>query len=186
MRVRRLERADLPALAEAWGDLVAHGHGVDPRFGPATGRDGLLREHLFHALFAVRHPFPPAWVAAEGPHLVGFVHGFPLTALPVLHHPPTARIADLWIRADRRRRGLGAALVSSFVEAARQAGYARVEVGTLARDEAAVAFWRSQGFSDWRVELLREAPLYSGATQGSSPATSIRQGSMSTTRSEKK
>lgn len=156
MRVRRLERADLPALARAWEDLVAHGHEVDPRFGPSTGRDGLLRDHLFHALFEVRHPFPPAWVADDREALVGFVHGFPLHALPVLHQPPTARIADLWVRADRRRRGIGRMLVAAFVEGAAAAGYPRVEVGTLARDEAAVAFWRSQGFGDWRVDLLRQ------------------------------
>lgn len=184
MRIRRLERADLPALADAWEELVAHGHRIDRRFGPSAGRGGLLREYLFHTLLEVRHPFPPAWVADDG-QLVGFIHGFALRVLPVFEHSPTARIADLWVRADRRRRGIGTGLVAAFVEGATAAGYPRVEVGTLALDAAAVGFWQSQGFDAWRVELIREA-AYSGAVQGGSPAASMRQGSSTTSRSEKK
>lgn len=96
----------------------------------------------------------PAPLPEAGP-LVAFLGGAPASVSRVFDRPPTARIETLYVAPSHRRRGLGRRLVELFVETAHAAGYPEIEVGTLVRDERAVAFWRAAGFDPMRVVLVR-------------------------------
>lgn len=182
--VRPMERGDLDGVVQGWQALMRAGHEADPRYVIGPDATDAFRARLRGSVFGAFHPFPPAWVAVAEPRVVGFLHGYAMPGAPVLDHPPTARIFDVWVCPDHRKRGLGRQLVEAFVGRARASGHPWVEVGTLARDARAVAFWRSLGFADWQVILLHDADHC--ASQTPSPSTSIRQGSSSTALSAKK
>ena len=74
---------------------------------------------------------------------------------PVLDSPPTAVITDAYVSPDHRRGGVGRALFDGVIAWATRRGVGQLEVGTLARDVRAVAFWRDLGFGEWRVNLAR-------------------------------
>lgn len=154
--VRPMERSDIPGVLGAWEDLMATGRQADPRFRASADPREMYRAYLLDRVFGAFHPFPPAWVAVDGEAVVGWIQGFALPVLPLVDQPPTARIGDMWVHADHRRRGIGTRLVEAFVERANAAGYPWIEVGTLTRDARAVAFWERQGFTGWKVVLLRE------------------------------
>jgi len=147
-------RADLDAVLQMMLQLNAAGTRSDPRYQLAEDALPSLRAHALERWFGIFHPFPVGFVADAGERLVGVVQGAVQPAHPVLEQPPTARIGSLWVDPEWRRQRLATRLVQTYVQSARDAGFPWVEVGTLARDERAVAFWRSAGFGDWRITLL--------------------------------
>ena len=100
-------------------------------------------------------PFPACFVAELDGRLIGYVQGDISGPHPILDEPPKARIGNLWVEPEHRRKGIARDLVNTYVSAANAAGFPWVEVGTLTKDARAVAFWRALGFGDWRVSLLR-------------------------------
>ncbi len=153
--IRPGARADLGGVIDGWQALLSNGHRVDPRFLPATHSREVLRTWAIDRWFHRTHPFPPLWVAGWEDQVVGFLSGGLLAELPVLDRAPAARIDNLWVDPSCRRQALGSSLVCAFTESSRAAGYSEVEVGTLAADTQALAFWTSLGFAPWRVQLLR-------------------------------
>ncbi len=155
--LRPMERKDLEAVLDMLVALNATGHQADPRYRMADSGRAAMRQHMLDRWFGIFHPIPVGWVAEVGAAPVGFVAGMVLPPSAIIAAPPTARIGDMWVDPGHRRRGLGRRLVEAFVDSAHRAGIANVEVGTLAKDDRAVAFWRSLGFGDWKVILTRVA-----------------------------
>ncbi|HLO36497.1 MAG TPA: GNAT family N-acetyltransferase [Candidatus Deferrimicrobium sp.] len=86
--------------------------------------------------------------AFEGDELVGFV---------------SAEYKVAVVRPDRRRRGIGRALVRAALDAERARGRADLLLGALPGDEDARAFLRATGFTFhsmlWDLDLPRDAPI---------------------------
>jgi ribosomal protein S18 acetylase RimI-like enzyme len=83
-------------------------------------------------------------VAVDGDDVVGSVYGH-LLAAP--HRPePRCLLYEFDVRPRWRRRGIGAALVRAFVDAARDAGAFSVWLVTNASNDAAMATYRRCGF----------------------------------------
>ncbi|MEN3285655.1 MAG: hypothetical protein V7607_6795 [Solirubrobacteraceae bacterium] len=61
-------------------------------------------------------------------------------------------LEDLFVSAQARRGGLGRALLEAAIERARERGARRIALDTAERNEAAVALYRSFGFSDEAYE----------------------------------
>ena len=153
--IRPIERKELERALDLWEGLMRNGADADPRFALAPDARAVYRDWARETWF-LADPFARVLVAVEGGFFAGFVHMLPVRPLPVLAQPPTARIADLWVEAAWRRRGIGRALVSAAITAAKGKGFDRFEVGTLTHDERAVAFWRSVGFRDYEITLVRK------------------------------
>ena len=154
MIIRPAAPHELEPLLALWEALMANGNAADPRFRATPDARAHMREWARNTWFEQR-PFVRMWVAAA-PNLVGFVHGFPRAALPIIDFPPTVRIGDLFVQPDARGEGLGRSLVNHLLQGAASAGYRRAEVSTLTADARAVAFWAKLGFGDLMVTLSRE------------------------------
>jgi ribosomal protein S18 acetylase RimI-like enzyme len=61
-------------------------------------------------------------------------------------------LEDLFVSAQARRGGLGRALLAAAIERARARGCRRIALDTAERNTAAVALYRSFGFSDEAYE----------------------------------
>ncbi|MEV4146699.1 GNAT family N-acetyltransferase [Amycolatopsis sp. NPDC049691] len=145
---------DVPALVASAAALFAEDAGSrDPRMdlgwpdreGAAYYR-GLVRDEKALCLLA------RADGAAAG-HLIGRL--LPIGSLC----PKAVRAAleSMRVAAEHRRRGVGEALVSAFVDWARDRGANELVVQAYAANDGAVAFYRAQGFRPFEVTLTREA-----------------------------
>jgi ribosomal protein S18 acetylase RimI-like enzyme len=151
-----MERRDVGAVLAMMMALNRAGHAIDPRYQVRADAEATLRDVINHEWLGVFRPFPAAFVAEVGGQLAGYIQGDLGRPHPILVEPPKAKIGNLWVQPQHRRKGLASALVAAYITAAKGAGIDCIEVGTLGTDERAVAFWRSVGFSDWRITLIRQ------------------------------
>ncbi|MCA9494248.1 MAG: GNAT family N-acetyltransferase [Myxococcales bacterium] len=151
--IRAAERSDLRDIVPLLEELDREGTRSDPRYRvrpEATARMATTLGELWFDRFL---PFPPCLIADVDGDVVGVVSALPAAAHPILADEPTARIQQLYVRPEHRRRGLARELVHQMRMRANQAGYPRVEVSTLAMDARALGFWRATGFCDLRIVL---------------------------------
>jgi GNAT superfamily N-acetyltransferase len=94
-------------------------------------------------------PRQAGWIAVEDGRRLGCV-------LMVEEDAETARLRLLLVQPDGRGRGLGAALVDTALQFARDAGFARVVLWTNDPLKAAAHLYRERGFA-----LVREEPHHS-------------------------
>ena len=58
-----------------------------------------------------------------------------------------AFIRDFYIRPDRRRQGVGTAVVQAIRAVAEREGWVRIDLNVRADNPSGLAFWQSQGFN---------------------------------------
>jgi len=68
---------------------------------------------------------------------------------------PYAYISDLVVLPEYRRRGIGRALLEQAETVARESGAPILRVGVLARNATAVRLYRTTGFTDYHVQLVK-------------------------------
>ena len=99
----------------------------------------------------------PVLVAVEGERLLGLIA---LHWTPMLHlAAPLARITALIVRDDARGTGVGRQLVDAGAALARNAGCDQLELTTALHRTDAQAFYRSMGFTESSVRLVRPLPM---------------------------
>ncbi|HEY2418518.1 MAG TPA: GNAT family N-acetyltransferase [Steroidobacteraceae bacterium] len=133
LRLRVAEEADIPVLFELIGEL-ADFEQLRPQM---TGTPEQLRRHLFgepryaHALMA-------EWDAAVAGFALYFFNYSTFLCRPGLY------LEDLFVRSHFRGRGIGAGLLRSLEQRARDAGCGRLEWAVLDWNQRAIDFY--QGF----------------------------------------
>ncbi len=80
-------------------------------------------------------------LAKRGDHVLGCV------ALKPLEPPRVAEIKRLFVRPQARGTGVGQALVTAILEAARALGYAEIKLDTLPGMKGAIALYKEAGFT---------------------------------------
>lgn len=148
--LRRARRADLPALAALWSELVEQHATLDAAFALRAGAAAALEAELARELDDADHAL---FVSDADGVPVGFC------AVQVQHGPAVAvemhraEITELVVARSARRAGRGRALAEAALAWARERGAARVEVRVAARNPSGQAFWRSVGFGAF-VDVL--------------------------------
>lgn len=149
--LRRARSSDKDRLVELWFRLSADGHTADVRY--------VLAAHAGEAAVDFVEGWvtgaQPTWVAEADGQVVAFIVTKRAAAHVVLELPETLVITDAYVLDEYRRRGIARGLFETVRDHAETEGVTALEVGTLANDNRAVAFWRSVGFGDWRVALAR-------------------------------
>ncbi len=154
MDVRPAERRDVDGIFAMWEALQSQGTASDPRYATATGARTTWLKAGFAEDCLRKVPFPGCLVADDGA-LCGFVTGTLTGPTYVLAPVAGARIDSLYVAPRVRRQGVGRRLVETFIAVAERAGVDGVDVGTLIKDERAVAFWKGLGFDPMRITLVR-------------------------------
>lgn len=149
--VRLATPEDIPAIVERWRELMAAHAALDPdlyRLAPHAPQTygAFVRRRMGDRRTAV-------FVAPDGDDLAGYVVGGVGRRAPVFAVQDVGMIFDLAVRPDRRRSGVGRALVEAIAEWFRRHDVSWLQVNHSPANESATAFWRALGF---RV-LLSEA-----------------------------
>lgn len=144
------DRAAIAALRRTWTEENA-GHAVDdPTF-----------EDRFAAWFEREHDQRVTWLAHQGDEPVGMLNLLVFTRMPFPLDADTARptrwgyLANCFVVAGVRNRGVGDALVAACTAYADAHGFARI---VLSPSERSVPFYARAGFTPATALMVRPAP----------------------------
>lgn len=150
--IRRAEPGDLGALTRLWIAITRHHEPLDPLFQLRPGAEAEVRRLLRAFL---RDPDAAGFVCEVAGELVGMITVRVDRAPPILQEVRRAEISDLGVHQDRRRRGIGRALVHAALDWVRSREVERVEVRVASGNAEGQAFWRNEGFADHMDVLHR-------------------------------
>ena len=134
LRLRVAEEADVPDIFQLIGELADY----ERLRTQMTGALEDLRRHLFgepryaHALMA-------EWNGAVAGFALYFFNYSTFLCRPGMY------LEDLFVRPDYRGRGIGAGLLRSLEQRAREAGCGRLEWAVLDWNQGAIDFYRGLG-----------------------------------------
>ncbi len=140
--VRPARRADLPALARIWRELMLLHEVTDARFAlapaaeqrwVALAEDMLGRDDGF------------LLVAEEKGAAVGFCVGWIARNPPIYRAPEVGFISEIAVTASAQRRGVGRSLVREAARWFAGQDVVEMQLSTAVWNEGAQQFWRSLG-----------------------------------------
>jgi len=143
MQIRLATQDHVTALAELYVEFFAHNAEQQPRYYKKAFESGS------YPASTIANEKEDIFVAVEDDMLHGFIHVVEGATPPYDCFVPQtfATIVDLYVRADRRRKGIGA----SLLDAARQWAHAKnldyLELNVLAENEDGIRFYRHQRFN---------------------------------------
>ena len=103
----------------------------------------------------IAHPLPRSalFVAQASDELVGYAVVGPALRKSAGDDPDVAELYAIYVLADHWGRGVGYALHSAALEAARELGYRRAQLWVLPGSARTIAFYERQGWQDDQHEV---------------------------------
>jgi ribosomal protein S18 acetylase RimI-like enzyme len=150
--IRPVTSEDAPAIAQLWESLVAFHQTLDSALpGAAPNGAGRYTKRLLQHL---DDPYTHALVAEDAGEIVGFMLGMIVDLLPdIFAQEPGGFLADMFVDADYRRRGVGKALVNALQDWFREQGVDHFDWHVAAHNADALAFWRSIGGREVMIRM---------------------------------
>ncbi|MCX6772116.1 MAG: GNAT family N-acetyltransferase [Candidatus Micrarchaeota archaeon] len=137
MKIRKMTRADLPALAEMNADAF---------------RDITAKQAMSFLLGTYAHKVDGAClVAEEKGQLVGAIFG----NRKITYVSKTAEIPSLFISKRFQGKGIGKALLKACLSAMKKKGIQSVSLTVRSNDRRAQNLYAKAGFKPFRLMLLR-------------------------------
>lgn len=145
--------ADYPALRTCFVELQAWERQFEPSMPrPEEVADAYLADMLKRCTASRGRVF----VAEQNGAIAGFVCLMAKVEADLDESlEPYSYVSDLLVRAAYRGRGIGRQLMAAAEAAAREAQTARLKVGVLAANKGAYEFYRTGGFREYAIQLVK-------------------------------
>jgi len=142
--IRLAEASDAERIGELWSEMVAYHAELDAQtFRPAERGAELYARGILDRL---NDPQARVLVLEMDGEVAGFINGVVADITTEMFMPlRCGLLADIYLRAAYRRRGFGRQLVERLALWFRSQGVDHFEWHVSARNQAALAFWRSIG-----------------------------------------
>lgn len=142
--IREALEDDLETVVDLWEELLEYHRTIDSSYW-APARDA--RETMLQWWRQAPEDADRLLLVAEVQgEVVGFVHGTLANTPPPIEDRPFVGISDIAVRADRRRRGIGRALIDALSEGFAEREPQELRLSVALRNDAAVAFYGELGF----------------------------------------
>lgn len=154
----------MDAIARLWEALVEYHHELDPDLPTAT-MQGSMR-YARRLIDQLDNPTTQVLVALQDSHIVGYVLGVVVDLAPeIFAQEPSGLLADIYVDASHRRKGVGRALVRELVNWFSSNGLRYYEWHAAVQNPDAVAFWRALGGREVMLRMRADVvPLNLGNT----------------------
>jgi len=152
VRIETPSTSAVDALTDLWVDLAADQHRHGSHLATEDNRE-TLRSSIGRHVMSSR-----VRVAREDDRLLGFVM-FTVESGSLARTVSRGLIENLYVVPDRRREGIGTALLSHAEDALRDANVERIALDVLAENDDAREFYAHHGYDPHRLTV--EKPIES-------------------------
>lgn len=152
----RIEVADSSVLAQIidlWTELMEFHQEFEPHYRVKGDAQLEFQAYLYESMESDESM---VLVAMDGEETVGY------SISRIAEHPPVFEIetfgliVEIYVKEEYRRRGLASSMLDEIVRRFDSRGIGRLELHIAAGNEAALAFWESQGFRVYESVLSRD------------------------------
>ena len=142
--IRPARSDDVDAIARLWEALVEYHRELDSDLPPAS-HQGSIR-YARRLVDQLDSPTTRVLVAVHDSQIVGYVLGVVVDLAPeIFAQEPSGFLADIYVDASQRRKGVGRALVEALVDWFRSNGLRYFEWHAAVQNPEGISFWRALG-----------------------------------------
>ncbi|MCK6577157.1 MAG: GNAT family N-acetyltransferase [Anaerolineae bacterium] len=153
--VRRALRMDMDAIAQMWMALVDHHQELDRRLPPAAGAGA--RRYAASLEERLDDPSTRILVAEIDGQSAGYVLAMIVDTMDDMFvHETSGFVADIYVKPEFRRDGVGRAMVGTLHQWFVESGVDFYEWHVAALNAGAVAFWEELGGKPVLVRMRKE------------------------------
>jgi GNAT superfamily N-acetyltransferase len=150
--IRPATRADINAIARLWEKLVAYHQRLNPDLPKATPDGGQL--YAQRLLERMDNGQTSILVAEDEGQVIGFVLGVVVDLVPDMFMQEICGfLADIFVEAEYRGRGVGRALVGALTDWFRSQGLDYFEWYVAAHNIEGRRFWRAMGGHELMIRM---------------------------------
>ena len=150
--IRAASIEDLSRVGTLWQELVDYHVQVDTRLPLAVPNGG--QRYARRLYDKLDDPYARLLVAESQGDLIGFVLGMIVDLAPdMFEQEVSGFLADIFVKADYRHRGVGRSLVKSLEAWFAERGVRHYEWHVAAHNASALAFWRAMGGEAMMVRM---------------------------------
>ena len=160
--IRRAQPSDCHALLELWKALLDEQEQMEGRFERADDAEERWRNDYEEWL---RDDEQRIFVAERKGEVSGYVSACRWFTSPIYKAARELFIEEMYVAPDRRRKGIGRALLAAVQEWAEETGIERLRIGVLAQNQDGRAFWEALAATPLSLTLTVE--LDKGAAESS-------------------
>jgi ribosomal protein S18 acetylase RimI-like enzyme len=156
--IRPARSNDVDAIAQLWEALVEYHRELDGDL-PSVTHQGSIR-YARRLIDQLDNPTMRVLVAVHDSQIVGYVLGVVVDLAPeIFTQEPSGFLADIYVAASQRRKGVGRALVEALVEWFRSNGLRYFEWHAAVQNPEGIAFWRALGGREVMLRMRADFDL---------------------------
>lgn len=153
--IRRAKREDFPLVTALWIEMMDYHNSMDERFQLAPASDAAYLEYLYS--IADNYDYA-IFVAQRGQELLGYTIGMILSNPPVFALDRYGFIAEMSVRSDLRRGGVGKELWTHIRRWFYRRGVRVIQLNVSPRNASGYSFWKKSGCDEFLHILWHDIP----------------------------
>lgn len=116
-----------------------------------------LKEILFRSLKKnIRSSNSCIFLAEEDGKIIGYLLAFKIDRLEMFEIREVGFIADIFVKEDKRRMGVGEKLVKECYNWFKEKGINFIEINVQILNKEAINFWNRKGFKDFSIQKYKK------------------------------
>jgi ribosomal protein S18 acetylase RimI-like enzyme len=173
IRIRDAHEADLDAVVDLWEELARLHEGLSERFSLAPDLRQKWSSYLRERFAEIRTKLI---VAEEDGKIVGFMLCMLEPNIPVYKEKKIGLISDVFVKEERRRKGLARKMLDSAVAWFKKNKVRTVRLNVAADNLEARAAWRMLGFEAFMIDKRLDLEDYQSKRRRDRPVRVVHSG----------
>ncbi|MBZ0258568.1 GNAT family N-acetyltransferase [bacterium] len=153
--IRRATKEDLPLVVGLWTEMMDHHLSVDPRFELAPNNEAAYLEYLYSIIDNYDYGL---FVAEENAEIAGYTIGMILANPQVFALSRYGFIAEMSVRHDLQRSGVGHELWERVRHWFKRRGVKVIQLNVSPRNQKGYDFWKQVGCNEFLHIMWHDIP----------------------------
>ncbi len=150
MKIVIAQDSHVPGIIEVWEEFALFHEDIDPRYPMVDNVRSGYKEHL-REMMAAEDTL--VFVALNEGNVVGYSIAQIRKSSPAFQREKYGFIEEMAVKADYRRRGIGAQMLGKIMDWFKSRNIDMIELDVTVANQVGYPFWKKHGFKDYLHRL---------------------------------